>query len=333
MNVKIATVIVTWNKLSHLCLLLEDITKLNLQNTLDIYVVDNGSTDGTQSYLEQHYSTLVKVLQTGRNLGGSGGFSHGLEVVSVLEYDYIWLLDDDVRLDNRALSELIETLQNHDEVGLVGSQIRKLQEPDRIQEVGAFINSAKAHFQTNFGNLSHIYHEEILKGRPYIAVDVCAAASLLVRCEVVQQIGVFEDYFLHFDDVEWCLRAKQAGWVIAVNPASLVWHQAPDFKFRPWINYYDERSLCYCWQKHRPELLIKRIVVSLPKLVYYAATGRHFLGLCAIAQFFQVLFKTIAIAVKILLKFPTIKQLYQETLPKLTNQAFWENYLEINKYS
>ncbi len=225
-SVKVATVIVTWNKLSHLCLLLEDITKLNLQNrSLDIYVVDNASTDGTQIYLDQHYSTLVKVLQTGRNLGGSGGFSHGLQVVSQLEYDYIWLLDDDVRLDKRALSTLIQTLQNHHEVGLVGSQIRKLQEPDKIQEVGAFINTAKAHLKTNFANLSNISDEEILRGRPYISVDVCAAASLLVRCEVVQQIGVFEDYFLHFDDVEWCLRAKQAGWAIAANPASLVWHR------------------------------------------------------------------------------------------------------------
>jgi GT2 family glycosyltransferase len=74
-------------------------------------------------------------------------------------------------------------------------------------------------------------------------VDICAAASLLVRREVVQQIGVFEDYFLHFDDVEWCLRAKQAGWIIAVNPASIIWHDSPDFKCRPWINYYDERNL------------------------------------------------------------------------------------------
>lgn len=285
-SVTIATVIVTWNKLSHVCLLLEDISKLNLENIkLDIYVVDNASTDGTQSYLEQHYSTLVKVLQTGRNLGGSGGFSKGLQVVSQLGYDYIWLLDDDVRVSNRALSALIQTLQNHHEVGLVGSQIRKLQKPNQIQEVGAFINTTKAHLKTNFAFLSNISNEEILKGRPYLSVDVCAAASLLVRSQVVQQIGVFEDYFLHFDDVEWCLRASQAGWVVAVNPASVVWHHSPDFKFRPWINYYDERNLCYCWQKHRPELLVKRIVVSLPRLVIQAATGRHFLAVAAISGY------------------------------------------------
>jgi hypothetical protein len=285
-SAKVATVIVTWNKLNDVCSLLEDIAKLDLQHIqLDAYVVDNASGDGTQTYLEQHYSSKVKVLQTGSNLGGSGGFSHGLQFVSKLEYDYIWLLDNDVRLDSLALSALIQTLQKYDEVGLVGSQIRKLHEPNTIQELGSFINSAKAHLKTNFGNYSNISNEEILRGRPYITVDVCAAASLLVRREVVQQIGVFENYFLHFDDVEWCLRAKLAGWIIAVNPASIVWHYSPDFKCRPWINYYDERNLCYCWQKHRPDLVLKRVVVSFPRLVYYAATGRDFLAEISIAGF------------------------------------------------
>ncbi|WP_199321345.1 glycosyltransferase [Microcoleus sp. FACHB-831] len=282
---KIASVIVTWNKLHDVCSVIEDIANLELHNiALDIYLVDNASTDSTQSYIEQHYPQ-VKVLQTGSNLGGSGGFSYGLEIVSQLEYDFFWLLDNDVRLDTLALLPLVETLQNYPEVGLVGSQIRKLDEPNTIQEVGSFINSKKAHLTTNFGNSSITSVEEILAGKPYVSVDACAAASLLVRREIVQQIGVFENYFLHFDDVEWCLRAKQASWVVASNPASIVWHKSPDFKIRPWISYYDERNLCYCWQKHRPNLILKRVFVSLPRLIYYAATGRYFLAQISIRGF------------------------------------------------
>jgi len=274
---KVATVIVTWNKLHDVCSLLRDITHLDIKSIqLDTYVVDNNSSDGTQTYIQQHYP-YVKVLQTGSNLGGSGGFSHGLQIVSKLGYDYLWLLDNDVRLDSLALRPLVETLENHAEVGLVGSQIRKLDRPDTIQEVGSFINSIKAHLKTNFGNCRVTPIEEILAGEPYVTVDVCAAASLLVRREVVQQIGLFEDYFLHFDDVEWCLRAKQASWVVACNPASIIWHSSADFKSRPWINYYDERNLCYCWQKYQPHLVLKRLFVSSPRLLYYAATGRYFL--------------------------------------------------------
>lgn len=283
---KVAAIIVTWNKLDYVCSVLSDISQLKLPDiNLDTYIVDNGSSDGTQAYLEQHYATTVKVLQTGSNLGGSGGFAYGLESVSQLGYDYLWLLDNDIRLDVMALVPLIKTLQNHHEVGLVGSQIRKLQEPNTIQELGSVINSKKAHLNTNFANYNHISTPEILQGKPYLKVDICAAASLLVHREVVERIGVFEDYFLHFDDVEWCLRAQQAGWIVAVNPDSIIWHDSPDFKCRPWINYYDERNLCYCWQKHRPELVLKRLIVSLPRLVYYAATGRYFLTEISLAGF------------------------------------------------
>jgi hypothetical protein len=283
---KVATVIVTWNKLYDVCSLLKDIDQLDLQDIqLDIYIVDNASTDGTQAYIEQYYAPKVKVFQTGNNLGGSGGFSYGLQIVSELDYDYLWLLDNDVRLDSLALCPLVETLQTYSEIGLVGSQIRKLHDPNTIQEIGSFINSAKAHLRTNFGNCRVTSTEEILNGKPYITVDACAAASLLVRREVVQQIGVFENYFLHFDDVEWCLRARQYYWVVASNPASIVWHSSPDFKCRPWISYYDERNICYCWQKHHPSLVLKRVVVSLPRLIYYAATGRYFLAKVAIEGF------------------------------------------------
>jgi len=282
---KVATIIVTWNNLHDVCSVIEDLANLDLENIqLDIYVVDNASTDGTQAYLEQHYHHIT-VLQTGTNLGGSGGFSYGLQAVSQLQYDYLWLLDNDVRLDALALRPLVETLQSYSEVGLVGSQIRKLHEPNTIQEVGSFINTGKAHLKINLGNCLANSTKEILKDNPYVTVDACAAASLLVRREIVQQIGVFENYFLHFDDVEWCLRAKQYSWIVAINPASIIWHNSPDFKCRPWISYYDERNLCYCWQKHQPALVSKRVLVTLPRLIYYAATGRYFLSQVSIEGF------------------------------------------------
>ncbi|GAP98475.1 glycosyltransferase [Leptolyngbya sp. NIES-2104] len=283
-KIRVASIIVTWNKRNAVDRLIEALHQLQLHEIeLEIYVIDNASIDGTQHFLEQKYNT-IQVLQTGENLGGSGGFSYGLAQVSSLDYDYLWLLDNDVCLDEMTLTELVQTLETHSEVGLVGSQIRKLQEPETIQEVGSFVDPVKAHLKIHFGNCPAHSVESILS-KPYIQVDVCAAASVLVRRGVAQQIGGFENYFLHFDDVEWCLRAQQAGWIVAVNPRSRIWHDAPDCKGRAWISYYDERNICYCWQKHRPELVSKRILVSVPRLVYYAATGRYFLSAIALAGY------------------------------------------------
>lgn len=188
---KVAAIIVTWNKRKDVCAVIEDIKGLDLQNiSLDIFVVDNASQDGTQNYLELHYPH-IKVLQTGKNLGGSGGFSQGMNFVSNLDYQYIWLLDNDIRLDPYALVPLVETLNRYAEVGLVGSQIRKLDNPDIIQEIGSYIHEPKAHLQTYLGNSQVQSPAEILNSKNYLTVDICAAASLLLRREIIHQIGVF----------------------------------------------------------------------------------------------------------------------------------------------
>jgi GT2 family glycosyltransferase len=274
---KVAIIIVTWNKVNDVCHLISDVNKLNLINIhVDIFVVDNASTDGTQKSIEEKYPQ-IKVLQTGFNLGGSGGFSHGLNFVKDSNYDYIWLLDNDVRLDKNALVNLVKILKGNPRIGLVGSQIKKLECPSIIHEMGIYVYPHKAHLKNKFGNSVPTSVEKILAGKSHINVDICSAASLLVRSQIVNQIGVFEDYFLHFDDVEWCLRAKQASWLVAASSRSIVWHPSPETKQRPWIIYYDERNLCYCWLKHKPELLLKRIRVLIPKLLFYTLTGRYFL--------------------------------------------------------
>jgi GT2 family glycosyltransferase len=272
----IAIVIVTWNKLLGLQLLLKDIQQLQTtDDSLDIYVIDNASTDGTSDWLRDSQAN-VKVIRTAQNCGGSGGFSLGLKTASELDYSYIWLLDDDVRLETNALVELVAVLDNQPTIGIVGSQIRKLNNPGFIQEMGSKIYPKKAHLLGYVANQPHNNLEDNYQLGSWIKVDVVAAASLLVRTNLVREIGYFENYFLHFDDVEWCLRAVKHGASVAVAPRSIIWHDSPDHKVRPWISYYDERNLCYCFEKHHPELLLKRLRVVFPKLMYYSLTGRQF---------------------------------------------------------
>jgi GT2 family glycosyltransferase len=273
---EIAIVIVTWNKLSSLKLLLGDIANVEKPSSIiDVYIVDNASTDGTSDWIENHCQD-INLIRTEKNCGGSGGFSLGLKATSELNYSYIWLLDDDVRLDSESLVKLVAVLQQHPDIGIVGSQIRKLNQPDFIQELGSKIYQPKAHLLGLFANEHYTKISSNNLEISYLAVDVVAAASLLVRASLVRKMGYFENYFLHFDDVEWCLRAGKYGMKVAAAPGSIVWHDSPDCKIRPWISYYDERNLCYCFEKHRPELLRKRLFVVFPKLLYYSLTGRQF---------------------------------------------------------
>jgi GT2 family glycosyltransferase len=251
---KVAVIIETHEQLSCLCSLLEDIGKQKLYQTkIDIYVVNNATEDVTPADLQRFYFADIRLLQPGKYLGNYGGFYYGLRFVSKLRYDYVWLLDDDVRLDPLALTTLITTLQENHEVGLVGSQIYQLKEPKTIQEFGRLINDGKPQAKINFDKNGNILNDEILKSKPYIRVEDFTDKSLLLRHKIVKH-GVFKGYRLHYNDIDLCSRVKQAGWIIAINPSSIIWYNslAPDF----WsgINYDYECSFYY-WQKYRPDLL------------------------------------------------------------------------------
>ncbi len=252
---KVAVIIDGHHKFNSLCSLLEDISKQKLYQTkIDIYIVDQDSSHRTQAYLQKFNFAAIKVIKPSKNLCKSKSYYYGLQFVSKLKYDYIWLLDHDVHLDPLALSTLINTLQDHDEVGLVASKIYQRKNSHTLEEIDKLMNGDHAPSKTQLGNQNNIIREELLYSKPYIKVENCANKSILLRHQVVQRIGIFKDFWFQFEDVDLCVKVKKAGWILALNPSSIVWQNLPDLESCTWIDYYNECNLYY-WQKYRPDLL------------------------------------------------------------------------------
>lgn len=251
---KVAVIIDTDNQVNSLGLLLEDISKLKLYQTkIDIYIVNNQSNDIDIIKYAKFGFAHLQVIQPSKKLDTRGGFYYGLQLVSKLKYDYIWLLDDDLRLDPLALSTLITTLQNHNEVGLVSSQLYHREEPMTIQELGRLINHRSLPSHTKISQLNNIFHKNI-KGKSYIKVEFCAAKSILLRQRVVHNLGINTDTYAEFEDIDLCLRVKQAGWILAVNYHSIIWQNYPQLPLSNLIDYQQDCDFYY-WQKYRPDLL------------------------------------------------------------------------------
>ena len=276
----IAILIVTWNKRFYVCRLLDLLQKLDLSEIqADIFLVDNCSTDNTAGYVSEHYPHIT-LLQTDSNIGGSGGFSHGLSHISRFNYDYIWLLDDDVTVAEDSLLRLVEILEKYPDVGAAGSQIRQLDNPEVINEIGGFFDATKGEVTLNFHNAPAGIHEQLCRLYDFQTVDYCAAASLLVRTEVVKKIGVFKNYFLHCDDIEWCSRIWRAGWKVAAVPKSVVWHIGQQGKTRSWVRYYSTRNAMYLITEvtDNPTPLIRYLFKTTIISIYHAIMGRAFLS-------------------------------------------------------
>lgn len=104
----VATIVVTYNRKD---LLLENIEHLLAQTVCkkqDIIIIDNASTDGTKEYIQKYIDGgNVTYLNTGKNLGGAGGFQYGVKYAAKKDYQFIWLMDDDSIPRPDALEKLL----------------------------------------------------------------------------------------------------------------------------------------------------------------------------------------------------------------------------------
>ncbi len=204
----------------------------------ELLLVDNASTDGSVDFVRRNFSN-VTILQTGENLGGAGGFSAGMKAaLQCKKCEFIWLLDNDIVVEPNALAPLLGTLDTNSNAGAAGSQICLYSKPDTIQEIGARLTPW-------FGGLQQCFsgQQRLPPTEPAFEVDYLAACSILIRRSCLEQIGVFGDFFIFYDDVEWGLRAKRAGWSLWGVPTSVIRHQYSATKpIIPWREYYRKRN-------------------------------------------------------------------------------------------
>lgn len=243
---KVAIVIVTWNKKDYVIKLLDSLEDINYKN-YDIIVVDNASTDHTGELIRKQFSQ-VHLIMNSENLGGTGGFNTGLTyVLDKGGYKYTWLLDNDAVVEKDTLIELVKVMEEDDKVGITGSMIM---EPDRemIVELGAHVAWSIGTWKPNFRNNRLSTLNEIDTAE----VDYVAACSSLVRNEVLYKIGIMDErYFIHWDDIDLSLRAKEAGYKVMASPKSKAYHGIEDKPINPIMSYYDIRNGLLTITKHQ----------------------------------------------------------------------------------
>ena len=220
MEKDVAVIICNYNKKEYVLQCIKSVMDLTFQN-FDLYVVDNASSDGSAEAIEEAYGEELILIRNMENLGGSGGFNTGMRAALKKGYKYIYLLDNDVNLDERALTELYNYLEEHKGVGIVGSLIYSMDKPTEIQEMGAEIDWDNFYVKPKFkGNLDN-------KEIPVeLQCDYVPACSMLVRTEAIMKAGLMDEgNFIYWDDIEWGHRIKQHGYRVVALSKSKVWHK------------------------------------------------------------------------------------------------------------
>jgi GT2 family glycosyltransferase len=186
----------------------------------DVIVVDNASTDDSVPRLAAEHPD-VEVVRLPENVGGSGGFGRGMREATDRSAPYVLLLDNDASLAPDTLEQLVSVLEKNPQVGAVGPAVMRMDFPENVQDVGALLSQSGWCHMPAFACLDI---RRIPKA-PFIC-EYLSACALLTRRTVIEEVGVFApEFFIYWDDVDWCTRVRKAGYDLAVLPSASAWHK------------------------------------------------------------------------------------------------------------
>jgi GT2 family glycosyltransferase len=208
----IAIILLNWNNFSDTEKCIHSIMRLNYTN-YQVYVIDNGSTDGSQEQLAK--IKKITLIKNDQNYGFAKGYNIGIKkILSKKEKpNYLWILNNDTILEENSLSELVKEAKKNN-LTLTGSLL--LQEDQKTIQcyAGGYFN--KFLCKTNL-----IKEEKDLTKLEYIC-----GASMLIRCKNIKEIGLFnENFFLYWEDYEFSIRATKLGYKIGCATKSLIYHK------------------------------------------------------------------------------------------------------------
>ncbi len=235
----------------------------NLQyekNNLEIIISDNGSSDGSQSAIKTHFAIMknegwaaLKLIENMTNLGPAIARNIGIKAANN-KFSYIWLIDNDIIVDPKALIELLKIAENYEEIKIIGSINYLFDNPEEISFCGSVIDWRILKFK-------HI-DKKILQKYISLIVDEVAGSSLLVKRKTLQKIGIFDpDYFCYYNDTDLCIRVRKAGYKISITLNSKIWHKVSNSTryVSGFSNYFYTRNIILLIKKH----------VKLLKYIYF----------------------------------------------------------------
>ena len=274
-NSIVVAVVVTYNRL-HLLQHVVGALKGQSKKLDKIYIVNNGSTDGTKEWLDGQ--TGLNVIHQ-ENVGGSGGFYRGIQEASKEECDWIWCMDDDVFPRENCLETLLNVAEQHDKLGIVC--------PHRLMSGKTFVGEAKTLNLTN--PLSDMHNDMLtaqeLESNETVSIVGMAFEGPLIRKEVVEKIGLpNKELFILYDDTDYSYRTVLAGYKVVVARDALM--DKYDFQSKTsyredkiknkWKLAYHIRNTAYFGHRYGKNIAV-RYMAALPFIMrMYAAITFNF---------------------------------------------------------
>ncbi|HSX13925.1 MAG TPA: glycosyltransferase family 2 protein [Chlamydiales bacterium] len=269
---KILIVLVNWNGKKDTLECLASLRQVQYSNFTTV-IVDNGSSDDSVMCIREKYPS-VPIFETKENLGFAGGNNVAIVWALKKDFDWILLLNNDTIVDPYFLHEFMAAAKLKPKAKILGAKIYRYHDPLRIDHLGGTWNAQIGEFESHcFAQVDDRQSYEEMR-----QVDYVCGAALLMHRSVPETIGTLEkDFFLFWEETDFCCRARRAGLEVWTAPKAKIWHKVSSSFTggKPQMHYF--------WWRSRL-LWIQRNCLSYEKQILYKEviypdlwkTFRHF---------------------------------------------------------
>jgi len=238
MESTVVVLVLTFNEVENTLKCLKSVYAINYEN-LNIYLIDNGSSSGYIKPIKNIYSDL-QVITLPKNGGYAGGFNEGMKYLyqNQVEFDYLWLITNDLEVEPDALGKQVRVMEKERTIGFLG--------PETYKRYGSGEHDQWINALAHKDNPCSIImcNEMNTRGRDMVEVEFVVGHCLLVRKEIIQDVGLIRDFFIYWEEREWQWRAKLQGWSTYVVPGSICYHDRDSFG-KPFNTYLRIRNFLF----------------------------------------------------------------------------------------
>ena len=218
----VGVVILNWNGKADTLACLESLFRCTYPS-FHVYVADNASKDGSVEAVLQQFGDKpnLTVVESGGNLGFSGGNNVGIRRAMEDGMRYVILLNNDTEVDAGFLEPLVEAMEADPSIGVVTSKIYFIEPSNKIWFFGGYMDrntglgGPVGGQVLDTGQLDHV-----------VECDYATGCALMTSADMIRKIGYLDDdYFYLCEDADFCFRVADAGYRIVALPKSVLWHK------------------------------------------------------------------------------------------------------------
>lgn len=215
----VVVLILTWNRRDDVLRCVASLPRLRYPNYLPV-VIDNASADDTVEELRVRHPELT-ILQNERNLGYAGGNNVGIRFAMARRAKYVQIVNMDTEVTADLLGELVRVAESDPRIAVVGCRNLLLEDPRRLWGAYGELTYGPFVVRTAGAGAPDGPAWQVVRD-----VDSVIGNGYLWRCAALESIGPLDErFFAYHEDLDWCQRARQAGYRVVYAGTAAILHK------------------------------------------------------------------------------------------------------------